>query len=115
MYVCIKYRNKWFWSFSVKDRPVHRLSGCLVANTRHYKCFQFFSVLNTDGRVVDQARAWCQSMGAAFFRMSPLLSADVELDEKDDKVLVDMMWTAMAYIHSKKDDVMQLKAFLLCD
>ena len=77
--------------------------------------FLFFSVLNTDGRVVDQARAWCQSMGVAFFRMSPLLSVDVELDEKDDKVLVDMMWNAMAYIHSKKDDVIQLKAFLLCD
>jgi hypothetical protein len=33
---------------------------------------------------------------------------------QDDKILVDMMWTAMAYIFSKKDDVMALKA-LLCD
>jgi hypothetical protein len=70
--------------------------------------------LNTDGRVVDQARAWCHSLGVAFYRLSPLLSTDVELDEKDDKVLVDMMWTAMAYIHGKKDDVLQLKT-LLCD
>ena len=73
-----------------------------------------FSVLNTDGRVVDQARAWSHSLGIPYFRLSPLLSADVELDEKDDKVLVDMMWTAMAYICDKKDDVMRLKN-LLCE
>lgn len=71
------------------------------------------SVLDTDGRTVDRCRAWCASSGIAYYRFSPLLITDVELDEKDDKILVDLMWNAMALVHTKRDDVMNLKE-LLC-
>ena len=40
------------------------------------------------------------------------MATDVELDEKDDKVLVDLMWTTMAYIHQRREDVMLLKDIL---
>ena len=38
-------------------------------------------------------------MGSAYFRFSPHMAVDVELDEKDDKILVDLMWSTMAYVH----------------
>ena len=62
---------------------------------------------------MDQTRSWCLSLGIPFFRLSPLLVNDIELDEKDDKILVDLMWYTMAYIHTKKDDVMAIKSHLV--
>jgi len=70
------------------------------------------SLVDADNRVVDRCRAWCKSLGSAFFRFSPHMATDVELDEKDDKVLVDLMWTTMAYIHQRREDVMLLKDIL---
>ena len=49
----------------------------------------------------------------AYFRFSPLLATDIELDETDDKVLIDLMWHTMAYVHSKREDVMSLKELLV--
>jgi hypothetical protein len=53
------------------------------------------------------------SLGIPFYRLTPLLCTDVELDEKDEKSLVDMMWGAMAYVFAKREDVLQMKN-LLC-
>ena len=46
------------------------------------------SVLNADGAIVDRARGWCAAAGTAYFRFSPLMSEEIELDEKDDKILI---------------------------
>jgi hypothetical protein len=54
------------------------------------------------------------SIGIPYFRFSPLISKNIELDEKDDKTLVDLMWNTMAYILTKKDELMQLRD-ILCD
>jgi hypothetical protein len=48
-----------------------------------------------------------------FYRFSPYMATDIELDEKDDKILIDLMWSTMAYIYSRKDDVLRLKEILL--
>ena len=37
----------------------------------------------------------------------------MELDETDDKILVELMWSTMAYMHARKDDVLALKELLL--
>lgn len=37
----------------------------------------------------------------------------MELDETDDKILVELMWSTMAYMHARKDDVLTLKELLL--
>ncbi len=71
------------------------------------------SVLDTDGVVVDYARAWCLSSGISFHRLSPHLLSDVEMDETEDKLLVDLMWNTMAYMFEKRDDVRALKEILL--
>jgi len=70
------------------------------------------SLVDADNRVVDRCRAWCRSMGSAYFRFSPHMAVDVELDEKDDKILVDLMWSTMAYVHQRRDDVNILKEIL---
>ena len=38
---------------------------------------------------------------------------DTELDEKNDKKLVDLMWSAMVLVHNRREDVQKLKAFLV--
>lgn len=71
------------------------------------------SVLDADGKVVDQTRAWCLSLGVAFHRFNPQMMHDIELDERDDKTLVDLMWTTMAFMHQKREDILRLKAQLV--
>ena len=55
----------------------------------------------------------CLSLGVPFYRLTPNLVTDVELDEKDEKVLVDMMWNAMAYIIGKREDIVAMKSLIL--
>ena len=71
------------------------------------------SVLDADGQVVDQTRAWCLSLGVGFHRLNPQMMNDIELDERDDKTLVDLMWTTMAYMHQKREDILRLKEQLV--
>ena len=71
------------------------------------------SVLDADGQVVDQSRGWCLSMGTIFHRLSPHMAQDVELDEKDEKVLVDLVWSTMVYMHSKREELKELQSSLV--
>ena len=70
------------------------------------------SIVDADNRVIDRCRGWCSMAGIPFYRFSPYMATDIELDETDDKTLVDLMWSAMVYIHSRKDDVLRLKEIL---
>ena len=70
------------------------------------------SIVDADNRVIDRCRGWCSMAGIPFYRFSPHMATDIELDETDDKTLVDLMWSAMVYIHSRKDDVLRLKEIL---
>ena len=71
------------------------------------------SVLDADGPIVDRCRAWCASTNTAYFRFSPLMADEIELDEKDDKILVDLMWSAMILVHLRSEDVARLKRLLV--
>jgi hypothetical protein len=70
------------------------------------------SIVDADNRVIDRCRGWCAMAGIPFYRFSPHMATDIELDETDDKTLVDLMWSAMVYIHSRQDDVLRLKEIL---
>ncbi len=72
------------------------------------------SVLDADGKVVDQTRAWCLAAGISFHRLCPYLLNDIELDEKDEKQLVDLLWTTMSYIYIKREEVLEMKPLLVC-
>ena len=70
-------------------------------------------MLDADLRTVDDSRAFCLATQTPYYRFSPQLQTDLELDEKDDKLLVDLLWYTMAYMHARREDVMALKE-LLC-
>ena len=70
-------------------------------------------MLDADQRSVDESRAFCLATQTPFFRFSPQLAQDLELDERDDKALVELLWFTMAYMHSRREDVLALKE-LLC-
>ena len=73
----------------------------------------YFSIVDADNRITDRCRAWCSMAGIPYYRFSPYMATDIELDEKDDKILIDLMWNTMAYIYSRKEDVIRLKEILL--
>ena len=67
---------------------------------------------DTRGRTLDRARAWCNMIGAPFFRFSPQLSADIPLDEKKDGTLLKMLWETEVYLYKNRDKVQQLADLL---
>ncbi|KAG6446584.1 hypothetical protein O3G_MSEX004519 [Manduca sexta] len=66
----------------------------------------------SDGRVVERARAWCACAGAPYYRFCPPLSRDVAMDECSDERLVTMLWEAHAYMRDHRDMVKELAALL---
>ena len=65
-----------------------------------------------EGRVVDRARSWCFSTKVPYYRYSPQLSQKVELDEKNNEILTNMLWETKAYMHSKTDEIKKLANIL---
>ncbi|XP_047993745.1 85/88 kDa calcium-independent phospholipase A2 isoform X1 [Leguminivora glycinivorella] len=66
----------------------------------------------SDGRVVERARAWCSTLGVPYYRFSPPLSKDVAMDERSDETLVRMLWETHAYMREHRDRVAELAALL---
>ncbi|XP_060535759.1 85/88 kDa calcium-independent phospholipase A2 isoform X2 [Cylas formicarius] len=67
----------------------------------------------SDGRVVDRARAWCSMIGVPFFRFSPQISEDIPMDEKSDEKLCNMLWETKAYMHENASTMKELADVLL--
>lgn len=61
-----------------------------------------------EGQVVERSRAWCTSIGVPFFRFSPEMGEDIELDEKRDDVLVNLMWETWCYMVGNRDKVREI-------
>ena len=71
------------------------------------------NILTDSGnRVADRGRAWCKSLGVPFFRYSPQLKENVEMDEKDMTKLINLMWDTMAYCHKHQEDLKKLADIL---
>ncbi|XP_063980482.1 85/88 kDa calcium-independent phospholipase A2 [Diachasmimorpha longicaudata] len=66
----------------------------------------------SDGRVVDRARTWASMTGIPYFRFNPQLSSEVCMDEKNDEVLADMIWTSKAFMHANRDQIKELAALI---
>ncbi|XP_066489586.1 85/88 kDa calcium-independent phospholipase A2 isoform X2 [Tiliqua scincoides] len=63
---------------------------------------------DANGPVVDRARAWCEMIGAHYFRFNPHLGADVMLDEVSDTVLVNLLWETQIYIYQNNERIKQI-------
>ncbi|XP_045526544.1 85/88 kDa calcium-independent phospholipase A2 [Pieris brassicae] len=66
----------------------------------------------SDGRIVERARAWCHSLGVPYYRFSPQMSREHAMDERSDVHLVTMLWEAHAYMRDHRDRVVELAAML---
>lgn len=65
-------------------------------------------VCDSRSRAVDRSRAWCQSIGAAYFRFSPYLSVDTGLDETKDPELLKMLFETRVYLYQNQEKIEQL-------
>lgn len=65
----------------------------------------------TDGHLVKQAKAWCGSMEVPFVRFSPPITK-VELNEVNDKKLIQMMWETHCFISANKDRIEKVAVLL---
>ncbi|KZC05683.1 PREDICTED: 85/88 kDa calcium-independent phospholipase A2 [Dufourea novaeangliae] len=66
----------------------------------------------SDGRVVDRARSWCSMIGVPYYRFNPQLSQDIAMDEKNDEILADMIWSAQAFMHANRNQIKELAALI---
>ncbi|KAF7636741.1 hypothetical protein Mgra_00003923 [Meloidogyne graminicola] len=55
----------------------------------------------SDGQVVELARYMSHTRRAPYFRFTPELNNDVQLDTVDNNLLVEMLWTTKEYIREK--------------
>uniref|UniRef100_A0A5S6QDE5 phospholipase A2 n=1 Tax=Trichuris muris TaxID=70415 RepID=A0A5S6QDE5_TRIMR len=65
-------------------------------------------VTATDDYVVDRCRAWCDSQGAPFFRLTPELSSPLSVDTTDDLSLINACWDTIKYFKMRPDDIQLL-------
>ncbi|KAL0271268.1 UNVERIFIED_CONTAM: hypothetical protein PYX00_008411 [Menopon gallinae] len=95
------FRPDHFWEYGKLMKGISTLTLVIVDQATQ-----------SDGRVVDRARAWCSSLGISYFRFSPQLSENISMDERADKKLVNMLWETKAYMHSKSSEVDELVRLL---
>lgn len=67
----------------------------------------------SNGRVVERAQAWCSMINVPFYRLNPLLSEEIILNETNNVKLLQMLWETEAYIHLNADHINQLAIRLL--
>lgn len=69
----------------------------------------------SDGEVVEVARQMAHSRQAPYFRFTPTLHDDIQLDTTNDNALIEMLWNTKVYIREKcADEVLQFVE-LLCE
>ncbi|GBN15854.1 85/ calcium-independent phospholipase A2 [Araneus ventricosus] len=66
----------------------------------------------TDGDIVQTSKALCNTIGCPFLRLTPQLSEDVSLDEKNEETIIKMLCETRIYINSKKREFEYLKKIL---
>lgn len=65
----------------------------------------------TEGRPVQLARAWCGTLGAKFYRLNPPITK-VNLNESDNRKLIQMMWETQCFIFHRKDSIKKVADLL---
>ncbi|CAJ0576360.1 unnamed protein product, partial [Mesorhabditis spiculigera] len=70
-------------------------------------------VTATDGAVVTRSRAWTHSLGAAYYRLCPMMSKEYQLDAKDDSDVIAMMWECVVYAFSHRAQFEEIAATLI--
>ena len=66
----------------------------------------------SNGVVVERAKTWCKSMDCPYFRLSPPI-ASVQIDETDDKILIEMMYSALIYARKNRPIFQEIAQILV--
>lgn len=61
-----------------------------------------------NGRLVDRAQAWCHTINVPYFRLNAPISADVCLNETDNKLLVRVLWETLVYMRARRAELDEL-------
>ncbi|KRZ05302.1 85/88 kDa calcium-independent phospholipase A2, partial [Trichinella zimbabwensis] len=94
--------------------PDFKSSWSIFHKIFHFKEFVtmlYTQCCQTDGCVVDRCRAWCESLGAAYFRLTPEIN-DLCLDETDDSRLIDACWETIQYFKENQEEIVTVCSFL---
>ncbi|KAL5471075.1 hypothetical protein EMCRGX_G029151 [Ephydatia muelleri] len=67
----------------------------------------------SDGEIVAQARSWCNSVGAQYFRLSPELSVPIDLAESKKVPIVEMMYEGLEFGLQSARDIDMIARVLL--
>lgn len=65
-----------------------------------------------NGRLVDRAQAWCHTINVPYFRLNAPISADVCLNETDNKLLVRVLWETLVYMRARRAELDELAELL---
>ena len=73
-----------------------------------------FQVAACDFHVSDRANNWCDMIGAKYVRFNPILQSEIELNEKDDRILLSMIIEARRFILKNIEELQSLADILTC-
>jgi len=59
----------------------------------------------SNAHIVNRAKAWCDSLGAYYFRLNPYMSTNVAIDETDDLILLELLWDTRQYVLNNMDTI----------
>lgn len=69
-------------------------------------------ITNTNEHVVNRTEATCTRSNIPYFRINPLLAQEIELDEKFDGKIINVMWETKRYMHLMHEQVLLLADYL---
>lgn len=96
---------------------VFKPAGIMEAHKVYKGTTALFSLLVeeatiAEGRPVDRARAWCSMINVPFYRFSPQMCNNVNLDCTDNATLINMLWETQCYIVANKHRIQQVAQLL---
>ena len=102
-------------SDSIDEISIRRGVSNLLQNLKGFKGILkviVAQVTSSDGRVVEQARAWCSNTNCPFFRLSPPIS-EISMTESDTAKIAEMMFQGLIYAKRNKDSIRRLAELLI--
>ncbi|CAG2165942.1 unnamed protein product, partial [Oppiella nova] len=90
------------WSFNARELYKNTLYvrqlGNLLIN----------QVCATEGHIIDRAQSWCSGIKTPYFRVNPLLSEVIALDETSDVEICNALWETKAYMYAMREEVQNI-------
>ncbi|KAM3729086.1 85calcium-independent phospholipase [Dirofilaria immitis] len=86
------------WNFGLPGGLAEGVS--MFQNLMNLKNLLVEQITASNGSCVTRARCWAHDQSIPFFRFSPSLSSHVELDEKNNDIIVNFLWETEKYLRT---------------